>query len=422
MADRSAHRTLALEVDAPTSTDRATLPWPWWLVVGAGAVGVVAAGWLLLAGLAALGWLTAADAALPDALRLASAVLLLAYGAEVVIAGQPVSIAPLLLTGVLVLLGQPVAALAARQAAAADARPDDTGALWVDGGPVVARVAAGYAVVHAVAVLVLGSTVSPDAAWRGAIGALVVGGVAGLWGASHALGHDPRRDWPVWLRSVPSAMGAALLLVLASGAAALIVGLVGGRERVATLQDSLEPGAMGVALLVVIQLLYLPNLVLWAVSWVLGAGVGLGDGSLLTIQVTDVGFLPAIPVLGIVPEAGIHPPAMLWWLATGVLAGVVAATLVALARPRARFDETALVGGLTGVAVGLLIVLLASLSGGGLGGQRLAAVGPETAALVITAPSLLGLAGLLAGLIIGLVRLVVHRAPMGEKTAEQPEK
>ena len=70
--------------------------------------------------------------------------------------------------------------------------------------------------VFALAVLGLALFVDGAAdAWRGALGGLVVGAVAGAWGASRAVDHDPRRSWPLWLRGVPVALGSALLVALA---------------------------------------------------------------------------------------------------------------------------------------------------------------------------------------------------------------
>lgn len=407
MAERtSRHRTIAIDVDEPTGeVTRRELSWPWWLVAVVGAVAVVAAGWLLMAGASLLGWVNAPETELTSALQLATQVLVLAFGAPVVIGGQAVSLTPLTLTLAMVLLGQPVAAMAARQLAQRQATADDTGALWVDGQALVFRVAGTFALVQAATLLFVGMTVDEGAnAWQAGLGGLVVGALAGVWGASRAIGHDPRRNWPAWLRAVPEAMGSALLLCVAGGAAVIGSTLFLNQDRVAAIHDTLQPDLAGTILLVVVQLLYLPNLVLWGTAWALGGGITLGDGSLLNLNVTDVGFLPAIPVLGGIPEPGLAPGTTFAWLLVGVAAGILAAVLVVARRPRARFDETAAAGGLSGVAAGLLVVLLCSGSSGGLGAARLSHMGPELLDLLIVAPSILGLSGLLAGLVLGLLR------------------
>ncbi len=414
MADRpTKHRTVAVDVDAIPTPHARTFPWPWYAVAVLGTVAVVAAGWLLLAGATALGWLTSPDTELDASLFLATDILLLAHGVPVMVGGQLVTLIPLGLSIILIVLAQPVAALAARQAAGSMAPADDTGRIWVDGEAVVLRVAGTTAATHGILVAILAAALDvPGGVLTGLLGGVVLGAVSGLWGASRAVGFDPRRTWPVWLRSVPPAMGYALLVCLVGGLAALAAALIAHRDRISFIHEALEPGIAGTILLVLVQLLYLPNLMLWATSWVLGAGVTLGDDSLLSMSVTDVGFLPAIPVLGAVGEPGLGGGAMFWWLVVGVVAGLVAALVVGLARPRARFDETALVGGLAGVSAGLLATLFCSLAGGGLGENRLTHIGATTDQLIIVAPVLLGLSGLVGGAVLGLLR----RPPRAERS------
>ena len=110
MAERgSRHRMIAVDVDEAARVARPQVTIPWFVLAPVGALAVVAAGWLLMAGPAALGWLTSPESQLADALGLASRVLLLANGAVTTIGGQAVSIAPLGLTLALILLGVPVA-------------------------------------------------------------------------------------------------------------------------------------------------------------------------------------------------------------------------------------------------------------------------------------------------------------------------
>lgn len=406
MPDRSpGHRTITVDVDAVAEDTGTHVSLPWYLVAGLGALLVVAAGWLLMAGAATMGWLTSVDTALSDALHLASDLLFLAHGASVVVGGQSVSIPPLTVTLALVLLGQPVTAYAARQAAAAMGEPDDTGALWVDPEPIVWRIVAVFAGTWIVAIAGLAIALQrQDVLLPVVLGAATMGVISAGWGASRELRFDPRSSWPAWLRTVPMAMVSALLVCLVGGAAMLTMTLFLHRDRMASIHDSLGPELAGTVLLVLLQLLYLPNLILWATSWVLGGGITLGDDSLVAMAVTDVGFLPAIPVLGAIPEPGGGSAVWYWWLLVGVVAGAVAAFAVAWGGPRARFDEITLAGGLAGVAAGLLVSLLAAFASGGLGEGRLAWIGARTRDLLIVAPSLLGLSGIVVGVVVGALR------------------
>lgn len=402
MAIRSRrHHTVAVDIGASRPSGPRRWPWPWYVAALAGPLGVLAAGWIVLAALTTVGWLTSPEAELGDALRLAADLLILAHGSPVTISGQVVSIAPLGVTAGLVLLALPLASWAARQAAGQAGHTDDTGDIWADAEAVALRVGTTFAGIYAAAVVVVAASLG-NGSWHVLVGGLVVGGVAGLWGASKGVGHDPTHTWPTWLRAVPRALGAALLVVLAGASAVFASALWLGRERVTDIVVALDGGVPALVLLTALHLAYLPNLLLAAASWMLGAGVTLGDQSLVTMALSDVGFLPSIPVFGAVPAD--TSPASFWWLTIGVVAGGVAALAVSRARPRARFDETALVGGLSGVVAGLLLVVLCALGSGSLGGDRLAHLGARVGHLAIFAPTLLGLAGMAAGLVLGLVR------------------
>jgi hypothetical protein len=181
------------------------------------------------------------------------------------------------------------------------------------------------------------------------------------------------------------------------------VALYQGRERITLLASSLDADPVGGLVLILGQLAYLPNFILWAASWVVGAGFTVGDGSVISPTVTHVGLLPAVPVFGAVPTAATGQWGMVSWLLVGVAAGAVAAWTAVAPQRRARFDETALVGGLAGVIAGVALTVVAVFSRGNLGIARMVGVGPRPVELFVMACSLLGISGMAAGLVIGLV-------------------
>ena len=395
MAERgSRHRMIAVDVDEATRVARPQVTIPWFVLAPVGALAVAAAGWLLMAGPAALGWLTSPESQLADALGLASRVLLLANGAVTTIGGQAVSIAPLGLTLALILLGVPVAGLAAR--AAIDETDDLRG--------LVLRVGGAYAGTYIVFITLIAFFVPETSVIRAFLGSVLIGGISGFWGVTRAVGYDPCERWPVRARSFPRGIGVAALICVGTGAALLSVVLILGRERIAAIADGLGGDGTAGILLIVIQLAWLPNLVIWAMAWALGAGVTLGEGTLLDMNGTSLGFLPAIPVLGAVPDPGPVPELAWLWLLGGVLAGVLATLVVTLNRSSERFYETSMTGGIAGILTGVLLFVLAWFASGGLGTQRLAHVGVRLGGLAITAPCILGLVGLVTGLVVGLAR------------------
>lgn len=367
---------------------------PWFTLTPLGALAVVAGGWLLMAGPAALGWLTSPNSQLPDALGLASRALLLANGSATMIGGQLVSIAPLGLSLVLLLLGIPVAGLAARSAL------DET----TDLQALVLKIGGTYAGTYVASITLIAFVVPETSVFRALLGSLLLGGISGLWGAARAVGYDPGEQLPPRLRSLPRAVGVAVLTCVGTGAALLTVVLILGRDRIAGISDGLGGDVTAGILLVVMQLVWLPNLVIWAMAWALGAGVALGEGTLLNMNGTSLGFLPSIPVLGAVPAPGPVPELVWLWLLGGAVAGVLAGLIVALNRSSERFYETAFAGGAAGIAAGVLLFLLAWFSSGGLGTHRLSHMGVGLGSLAITAPCILGLSGLVTGLVVGLAR------------------
>ena len=395
MAERgSRHRMIAVDVDEAARVARPQVTIPWFVLAPVGALAVAAAGWLLMAGPAALGWLTSPESQLADALGLASRVLLLANGAVTTIGGQSVSIAPLGLALALILLGVPVAGLAAR--AAIDETDDLRG--------LVLRVGGAYAGTYIVFITLIAFFVPETSVIRAFLGSVLIGGISGFWGVTRAVGYDPCERWPVRARSFPRGIGVAALICVGTGAALLSVVLILGRERIAAIADGLGGDGTAGILLIVIQLAWLPNLVIWAMAWALGAGVTLGEGTLLDMNGTSLGFLPSIPVLGAVPDPGPVPELAWLWLLGGVLAGVLATLVVTLNRSSERFYETSMTGGIAGILTGVLLFVLAWFASGGLGTQRLAHVGVRLGSLAFTAPGILGLVGLVTGLVVGLAR------------------
>lgn len=402
MAQRT--RTIAVDVDAAQASSKKKMPQlPWQMIAVLSAVAVAFAGWIVFAGLAALVWLGTTDVDLTVALSFATNFFALGHGASVDVFGQAVSVMPLGMGLLQIFLGLPLVRRAARAMAPQEDAELQT---WT--------VAGAYAGAYVSAVFII-SAIGADGgtAVRTLAGAALIGLVSGLFGASGVLGWDPTEAWTPWLRMVPRAISAALLVLFAIASVVFAIAVWFSRDRVVALTASLEPDLIGGIALAMLHVVYLPNFVLWTVSWLLGAGVTLGDGSAILLTATDVGFLPSIPVFAVVPASGVNSAAMLWWLVAGVVAGAAAGLAVVWGRPRARFDETALVGGLAGVLAGLLVALFAGLATGGLGVDRLAVVGAKTGELAVFAPSLLGLSGMAAGLLLGLIR-----KPVGTITPE----
>lgn len=360
------------------------------------------ASWIIVAGLSVVGWLPGEAGELGGALGLGTVFWLLGHGAVVTVAGSAWTLAPLGITVIAWVIVRAVAGFAGRQALLATLTTG--GDLpWADRARAAGRVT-GVLAGSYLLVLVLVAAVVGTVDLRLVGGTVLLAITAAAVGVCQGIQLDVLGLLPAWARPVPRAVMASLLVIGAGAAAALAATMVRNLDRTTALTTELGGGPSGAIALTALQLAFLPTLLVWTASWVLGPGFSVGVGTVVSPADTQLGLLPAVPVSGALPPEGPGVVADFGWLAVGVLAGAMAAVMVMRARPRARFDETALVGGLAGVLAGLVFPVLAVLATGNLGDNRLTGLGPDVIELFVVVPALLGLSGMAVGLGWGLVR------------------
>lgn len=175
---------------------------------------------------------------------------------------------------------------------------------------------------------------------------------------------------------LPAAAG---LLVLA-GTGALLVGTSLGwhAARSGELIRALAPGGSGGVGLFAIDLVLLPNAVVWAACFAVGPGFAVGAGSAVTPFGVSVGALPALPLLTALPGGGgAPPPVALAALLGPLLAGAVIGAVVVRRSAGLQRRRAALTAAASGVGTGLVLGLAGWLSGGPVGPGRLAVTGPS---------------------------------------------
>lgn len=124
------------------------------------------------------------------------------------------------------------------------------------------------------------------------------------------------------------ARGLAVSLSGVIGLGALLLGILffaRGGEIVALTQSS-HADLIGVVVLSLGALLYVPTLIVWFAAFVAGPGFAVGAGTAVSPAGTSVGVLPGIPVLGVVPES--TSPALLLLALLVVGAGAFAGWMV----------------------------------------------------------------------------------------------
>ncbi|MGI8449186.1 MAG: cell division protein PerM, partial [Streptosporangiaceae bacterium] len=143
---------------------------------------------------------------------------------------------------------------------------------------------------------------------------------------------------------------------------------------------ALAPGVVGGALLLLAQIAYVPNAVVWSVCYTLGPGFAFGTGTVVAPTGSALGPLPMRPMLAALPSVA-HASMPGWvsmlMLSVPYLAGAFGGLLTARAAPILALEMAPLWGFACGVATGFALGLLAAFAGGPLGSARLTAVGPS---------------------------------------------
>ena len=94
------------------------------------------------------------------------------------------------------------------------------------------------------------------------------------------------------------------LFIFMLGVAALVfsISLLFNFTTAKNLTIIIQPGILGGLLLLLLQLLYLPNIAFATLSYILGSGFSLGDATNISPFIFDLREIPAIPVLAALPS------------------------------------------------------------------------------------------------------------------------
>jgi hypothetical protein len=377
-------------------------PAPVWLAGLVAGAAMAVAGVVAAMGLGVVGWLGGNGGAMTSALRVGVDGWLLGHGSRLQTADATIEIVPLGLTmivGWLALRGGRWAARATELNRVVDA----------------VTVGATFACAYTSFVLGVALTASHPGAEPTLIRPLLV--AAALTFAAAGLGAVRQADdldrvverIPDELRATwIGAIGGTLTLI-GCAALALVASLIVHAGTLRDLLAALDPGLVGGLVLVVVCIAVLPNVILLTVSVLLGPGAAIGTGTSVTLSEVTVGPMPAVPWLAAVPGSGTQPAALSALAALPLICGVVAGALAVRRYPVFGYDRAALRGLLAGVAGGLLVAGLVSISGGAIGPGRMADVGPDALACLAVAVLALSLGGLVGGL--GVRALQSRREP-----------
>ncbi|WP_040703012.1 cell division protein PerM [Nocardiopsis ganjiahuensis] len=201
---------------------------------------------------------------------------------------------------------------------------------------------------------------------------------------------------PARSRSLLVGMLASTGTLLAGGLVLFLVALAVNLPEAVDVTRTLAPGVVGGVLLLIVQLAYLPNAVVFAVCYALGPGFGMGAATVVAPTGVSLGALPALPMLAALPANGAAPVLSLTALVVPFVAGAVGGMLTQRSAPDVVSEAAPLWGFVCGVTTGMLCAALAGTAGGSLGAQRLSEIGPSAWQVGLVAALEVGVAAAVA--------------------------
>lgn len=182
----------------------------------------------------------------------------------------------------------------------------------------------------------------------------------------------------------------AFVALVGLGAVLLGIGILAGWSQIVATYQELHAGAVGDTAVTLLQLGFLPNLVIYAIAWSTGAGFSFGAGTSVGLTSSDAGTLPMLPILGAVPESmgtfglvGLLVPlgagaiAGWWFLREGEDHLDEWVALKVPFRPLSALISAVVLGMMTGIITSFGALWLGWISYGSLGIGRFTEVGAE---------------------------------------------
>ncbi|MEU4676669.1 DUF6350 family protein [Micromonospora sp. NPDC023737] len=399
--ERPAGRVAGRRVAATRSDGSSRARAPLAVAAAVAAIGAALTSYLPVTLVLGLGQLTEDAGSFTGALRAGLAGWLLGHGVPLRTDAGPIGLAPLALTA-LVIWRLARAGVHVSRAVGARGGRSPRAALVAAGA-----VAAGYALLGVLAAMLAGTGGPAASPVRAGVTFALLGALAALIGSVRITGVAAliAERAPAVLRDGARTGLVAGLLLLAAGAGAAGLAVATGGGDAADMIGAYRTGVAGQAGIILISLAYAPNAMVWSTSYLLGPGFAVGTDTAVRTSEVSVGALPAVPLLAGLPRGPMDGLGAAL-LAVPVLAGMAAGWLLARRLMRLAADTrtppawgpllwSAAIGG---PVAGVLLGAAAALSGGPLGGGRLAEMGPVAwqvgvvTAAVVAASALLGAA------------------------------
>lgn len=183
--------------------------------------------------------------------------------------------------------------------------------------------------------------------------------------------------WVIRVVAVPALRAGTAVVFMLVGVSALIIGLSLAFNWIGVIRlyESMQLSIFGAILVTLVQLAYLPNLVILGATWFTGVGFSIGTGSLVSPLGSQLGPVPSIPVFAALPVGALGLGMIA--IAIPIIAAMVATINVRKYTDELRFEfANTLNAALSlGIAIGLVaaieIAFLALLASGSIGPERM---------------------------------------------------
>ena len=212
-----------------------------------------------------------------------------------------------------------------------------------------------------------------------------------IWVREKVSSFRAKLHWTISTSAAPALRigSSVIVFLLMVSSILLMLALIIGWVEVLRLYQALGLSFLGGFMLTLGQLAIMPNLIVFGLAWISGAGFSIGAGSYVSPLVSQLGPLPALPVFAALPTGGIDRGIV--FAIIPVVAAMVATLLARKSTQKMRwefatsFSAAAVLSIFSALVSAVFALLLALLASGSLGPGRFVEVGinPVQLALVI---------------------------------------
>ena len=199
--------------------------------------------------------------------------------------------------------------------------------------------------------------------------------IAAAWevaSAPHSL--ELRLEMPQWLSSGVRLGWRASWVLAAYGGLFLLISVTQSWSRIRGIHELLLPtSTIDSTMITLAQVLFIPNAIVWALSWLAGPGFFMGSDALHSPASAPTMPIPAIPLFGATP---VSAPGT-WVILALVLFGVGVGVFVRLRRGSESLLDDLYQGGIAAVVIAAVYLVTSLGSAVVLGNGRLAFLGPR---------------------------------------------